>query len=149
MFSSNILDKGCFSQLGSFNSKNMLSNYSLLSYFSMIKHITDNVVFTKSLNTESDLRLFLWPKHYIILYVPSCLETRITKCGRRELAHDLVQFLISMFQNWDSMRSCDLADLSLIVAKLGLEPRSINAYKSLFPLHPTSLFFAFHLLVSF
>lgn len=83
-----------------------------------------------------------------MLYIPSYLETGITKCGRRELVYDRVQFLISRFQIWDPMRSCDLAalSLSLVVAILRLELRSINAYISLFPLHFASLFFAFHLL---
>lgn len=56
-------------------------------------------------------------------------------------------FLIYRFQNWDPVKSHDLADLFLVVAELGLEPRSVKAYISLFLLHPASLFFAFHVLV--
>lgn len=43
------------------------------------------------------------------------------------------------------MRLRDLADLSLVVAELRLEPRSGDAYINLFPLHLTSLVFAFQL----
>lgn len=79
----------------------------------IIKHITGNVILLKAQILSLIWDEFLWPKHYTILYIPSCMETRIKKCGRRELVYDLVQFLISRFQSWEPMRSCDLADLPL------------------------------------